>query len=138
MMFMMPTPPTTSEISGHHQQQGAHQLARSSDRVLVISVMSRMLKSSVCAGANVVPLAQQVGDLVDGLGDLLGRDRLGEDLVDVGEADRLRRVGQSAVAERAEYKRRGAGVEIVQRVDLAARAARRAGALVDVRQRRCR
>ena len=26
MMFMMPTPPTTSEISGHHQQQRAHRL----------------------------------------------------------------------------------------------------------------
>ena len=39
--------------------------------VLVISVMSRMLKSSVSPGADAVPLAQQVGDLVDGLRDLV-------------------------------------------------------------------
>ena len=45
--------------------------------VLVISVMSRMLKSSsrVVRGVDVVPLAEQLGDFVDGLRDLLGRRR---------------------------------------------------------------
>ena len=37
----------------------------------VISVMSRMLKSSACAGPDVVPLAQQIGDLADRGGNVL-------------------------------------------------------------------
>ena len=49
------------------------------DIVLVISVMSRTLKSSwlvVFAGRlDVVPLAEQALDLVDGLLESVGRDR---------------------------------------------------------------
>ena len=66
----------------------------------MISVMSRMSKSSSRSGRKVVPLAQQAGDLLDGLGDLLRAGRLGQDLVDVDEPHRLRRVGGLRSAKR--------------------------------------
>ena len=97
MIFMMPTPPTTSEIRATHNSR----LPISFDvdeSVLVISVMSRMLKSRPPRRLDAVPLAQKLRHLIDGLRDLLGRGGLREDLVDIDEADRLRRVGRLVAA----------------------------------------
>ena len=122
MMFMMPTPPTTSEMAATTSSKAPIN-SEAEDIVLVISVMSRMLKSSSAIGRKVMPLAQQAGDLVDGLRDLLGGGGLGEDLVHVGEAHRLRRVGDLGRRTAPDRAAVAAGIEIAQRVD--------------VRQRRC-
>ena len=92
MMFMMPTPPTTSEITATNNSSSdivADWLAM----VLVISVMSRTLKSSGIGVADVMPLVEQLGDLFDGQRNFLGRFGLDHDLIDVDESHRLRRVG---------------------------------------------
>ena len=62
MMFMMPTPPTTSEISRHHEQQplisvdGRRQRLGHLGHVADVEVVR-------LAGLDVVPLVQQLGDL---------------------------------------------------------------------------
>ena len=115
MMFMMPTPPTTSEMAATNSNS---MLINSvvGDKVLVISVMSRMLKSSSSPGWMRWRSWSKLGDLGHGRRDLLGRRRFDQDLVDVGEADGLRRVG-SSVADAAGYSADGAGIEVVERVD---------------------
>ena len=64
------------------------------DRVLVSFGHVADVEVVGLAGLDAVPLAQQRRDLVDGLGICSADDRLDRDLVDVGEADRLRRVGR--------------------------------------------
>ena len=117
-MFMMPTPPTTSEISATTSSKAAHQLRGGGQGLGDLGHVADVEVVGL-AGPDAVPLAQQVGDLVDGLRDLLGGGRLDHDLVHVGEADRLRRVGRLG-GRRAGIERRGAGVEVAQGVDLVA------------------
>ena len=65
MMFMMPTPPTTSEISRHDQQQVRHQFRRRTHR---LHHFRHVADGEIIrhAGAQVMPFAQQRGDFVDG------------------------------------------------------------------------
>ena len=104
-----------------HDQQQRLIRREAEARARVISVMSWMLKSSGLAGAHVVPFPQQRLDLLHGLGDLSAEAALMIDLAHVGEADRLRRVGDL-------HRRR--------RSDKAPRRPGRAGSAVDLL--RCR
>ena len=72
MIFMMPTPPTTSEMAATTSNKASIN-SEADDIVLATSVMSRMSKSLSAIGRKMVPLAEQFGDLLDGLGDLRPR-----------------------------------------------------------------
>ena len=87
MMFMIPTPPTTSEIMATHSSRLVIRVVVE-DRVLVISVMSRMVKSSGlaldgCGAARAAGLSS-AGWRRESHRRAPGG---GQDLVDVGETD---------------------------------------------------
>ena len=85
MMFIMPTPPTTSEI-----------MATTSSRLVIESRGGRQglgnfghvadVEVVVLVGVEAVPLAQQGGDLVDGRGICSALAALAMDLIDVGRS----------------------------------------------------
>ena len=123
MMFMMPTPPTTSEIRATHNSRLPINFDVV-DKVLVISVMSRMLKSSVCVCLMRCRSRSNCVICADCLRDFLGRGGFGQDLVHVDEADRLRSVCRLACGRNGIRPGR-AWIEIAQRVD--SRRCRRVG-----------
>ena len=97
MMFMIPTPPTTSEMAATTNSN----VPINSDvraAAWTISVKSRILKSSSCVLGKMMPLAEQGRDLLDGHGHLLGAGGLGLNEVDARLPHRLRRVGRLARA----------------------------------------
>ncbi len=138
MMFMMPTPPTTSEIKATHNSRLPISFDVLDKRIRHLGHVANVEVVRL-RRLDAMPLAQQLRDLVDCLRDFLGRGRLGQDLIHVDEADRLRRVGRLT---RGGNGIRGGrtGVQITQRVDGRRTrgrvgCGRRGGALVDVRQR---
>ena len=90
MMFMMPTPPTTSEIGGHDEQQIRHQLGGRSHclghlghvaDVEVVGLPSLSGRMRCRSRSKSVIWSMASGICVGG--------RLGVDLVHADEADRL-------------------------------------------------
>ena len=89
MMFMMPTPPTTSEIRATHSSSLVISVRRRGEGLGHLGHVADVEVVGL-AGLDVVPLVQQLGDLLHGRLDLLGRAGRTQDLIDVGEAHRLR------------------------------------------------
>ena len=80
--------------------------------------MSRTLKSSGWPSADVMPLVEHFGDLIDRQRDIFGRVGLDHDLVDVDEADRLRACRPSRSVEAAGIERSWRfRIELVERID---------------------
>ena len=91
MMFMMPMPPTSSEMLAMEASRMVSTLVVSS-AVLAMSVWLRTVKSSSSPSCDLVGVAQDGGDLGLGLGHLLQGRGADQDLVDV----RVRRSGGSS------------------------------------------
>ncbi len=90
MMFMMPTPPTTSEMAATINSR-MPMIAACEAIVLVnsghVADVEVIVRVVVLVGrVDVVPLAEQARDFVDGLRDLRRRGSLDDDVVDVDEA----------------------------------------------------
>ena len=117
---MMPTPPTTSEIMATHSSRLVISLRRGGQRVGHLGHVADVEVVRL-ARADVVALAQQRGDLVDGRRDLVGAAGRDQDLVDVGEAHRQRGVRPPGWPTARGRGWAAAGVEVAQRVDRAAR-----------------
>ena len=94
------------EQDGHDGRLGAHGVGHFG-HVADVEVVE-------LPAADAMPLAQQIGDLVDGLRDLLGGGRLDEDLADVDEPHRLRGVQRGGRGGRR-INRRGGRIKVAQR-----------------------
>ena len=72
MMFMMPTPPTTREMAATTSNSA---LTSPVARAIISGDLAHVADFEVVAtvGRKAVALAEQAGDLLDGLGDLIAR-----------------------------------------------------------------
>ena len=92
-MFMMPTPPTTSEIIATYKSSFGDQLRR---RAHGLGDLRHVADGEIVrlGGAEVVAFAEHVVICWMAKGICAARPRVGQDLVHVGKPDRLRHVGQ--------------------------------------------
>ena len=116
MMFMIPTPPTTSEMPATISSRRGDQVGGGLERVHQLGHVADL---EVVGGvvAEVVPLAEQGGDLLHRHGDFPGGGGSDLDGVDVGEADGERRVGHLGLGLGGVEGRLAGRVEVAERVD---------------------